>query len=137
MKTVLLIALVFAISYVAPATSGDASRDHDESTDVIALVRFVAVAPPADEPYSSFLDKRIEFFRDVPGLKRKYYTDGAEPGLSIGVYHWDSRAHAMNYYDEAWHADMKARMASYSLEIVDVEVIQDNESGIVTKFQTP
>lgn len=106
----------------------------DDSTDVIALVRFVVAAPPPDEPYEDFLNRRIEFFRDVPGLKRKYYTDGGEPGLSIGVYHWDSRDHALDYYDGAWHADMEARMESYSLEIVDVEIIQDNEAGVVTRF---
>jgi hypothetical protein len=106
----------------------------DDSTDVIALVRFVVAAAPADGSYDDFLTKRIEFFRDVPGLKRKYYTDGGEPGLSIGVYHWDSRDQALDYYNDAWHADMEARMESYSLEIVDVEIIQDNEADQVTRF---
>ena len=132
-----LIVLCLAIPGIALSADDDAPRYEDENTDVIAIVRFVATAAPADQSYVDFLDKRISFFRNVPGLKRKYYTDGGEPGLSIGVYHWDSRAHAMDYYDEDWHADMKARMASYSLDIIDVEVIQDNETGVVTKFRFP
>lgn len=137
MKMTSFIALSVAIACGTVLAISHAGLHQNDSTDVIALVRFVVAARSTDEPYANFLDRRIAFFRNVPGLKRKYYTEGGKPGLSIGVYHWDSRTQALDYYDETWHADMKERMVLYSLEIVDVEVIQDNEAGAVTKFQLP
>jgi ABC-type glycerol-3-phosphate transport system substrate-binding protein len=134
MKTCPRISLAAMIVCVASMSAAFADQAEQNDTDVIALVRFVITASSTQEQYQDFLDKRIEFFRRMPGLKRKYYTEGETPGLSIGVYHWDSRAAAMNYYDEAWHADMKKRTESYSLEIVDIEVIRDVETGEVTRF---
>lgn len=126
--------LASTIVFLASTADIHAERDPNDSTDVIALVRFVIAPQSGPADYKGFLDKRIEFFKNMPGLKRKYYTDGDAPGLSVGVYHWDSRAEAMHYYDEAWHADMKARTESYSLEILDIEVVQDVETGAVTRF---
>ena len=40
----------------------------------------------------------------------------------------------MDYDGDAWHADVKVRMESYSLEILEIEVVQDVESGTVIRF---
>jgi hypothetical protein len=134
MKTTLIFSLTTLIISVVLYSGAPAEQRYGDGTDVIALVRFLILSQDSPEENRKFLDKRIEFFKRVPGLKRKYYTDGNTPGLSVGVYHWDSRAQAMNYYDAAWHADMKQRTESYSLEILDIEVVQDVETGEVTRF---
>ncbi|MDA0824628.1 MAG: YdhR family protein [Proteobacteria bacterium] len=67
-------------------------------------------------------------YEGLAGLTRKYYVQTEDGKHAGGIYLWETRAHAENWYNEDWIAYMtKAWGQPPLLEYLDCPIVVDNE----------
>ena len=97
---------------------------------ILSLVTWPA---PAEAPRDAdaLLAASIPRYRDVPGLRRKWFVgDGEAVG---GLYEWEDRRSAERWFDEAWRETMRARYgAEPRVRHFEVAALVDNLAGEVT-----
>ncbi len=77
-----------------------------------------------------------EIFKDVPGLRRKYFLNHETGGG--GIYEFASRAEAEAWFHDGWADWMEGRFGERpTLTIYDNPVVLDNEAGEVRVDGTP
>ena len=96
----------------------------------LTIVRFTPLKEVSPEEYGAFLRKIMPGYQGAAGLKRKYFI-GTDTG-GMGVYEWESRQHAEDFYNEDWKTQMSAMAGdSVSLEYTRINAILDNVAGEV------
>lgn len=71
-----------------------------------------------------------EIYKDVKGLRRKYYLNGEAGGG--GIYEFATREEAEAWFHDGWADWMEGRFGVRpTLEIYDNNVVLDNEAGEV------
>lgn len=94
----------------------------------LTVVRFPARADLDPARLRRLLEDTVPRYREVPGLRRKYFIGG--PTASGGVYEWQSRDAAAAFHDETWRARMQSLYgASPEVEFFDVHALVDNAAG--------
>lgn len=87
------------------------------------LVQFVRFKTAMDEKdFLAAAEARGPAFRDVPGLKQKYFVKLDAPGSFGGVYHWETRA-AM----EAYRASPLAASVGQAYEVIGETEVESAE----------
>lgn len=69
----------------------------------------VDIATPAgisDDKIRTVMAQQATQYAQVPGLIRKYFT--IRPGHFGGIYYWSSKAAAEAWFNDSWHARVKA-----------------------------
>jgi len=98
---------------------------------IIALVQIPMENAKADA--DALTERYVEstkIFREVKGLRRKYYLTGDEGGG--GVYEFDTRENAEAWFNDGWADWMEGRFGVRpTLTIFDNPVVLDNEAGEV------
>lgn len=96
---------------------------------IIALVQ-IPMGPSDPEALKARYVESTKIFRDVKGLRRKYYLRSEDGGG--GVYEFDSRENAEAWFNEGWADWMEGRFGVRpTLTIFDNPVVLDNEAGEV------
>ncbi len=76
----------------------------------------------------------LERWTGFPGLVSKTYTL-AEDGTAVGIYLWESRAHAEAGHDAAWLQRAEAHWGNRpEISYHDALMTLDNRSGDVTEY---
>jgi accessory colonization factor AcfC len=98
---------------------------------IIAIVRIPQSGPkPARDAIVERSIASTEIYRDVRGLRRKYYLNGETSGG--GVYEFDSREAAEAWFHDGWADWMEGRFGVRpTVELFDNPVVLDNEKGEV------
>ena len=98
---------------------------------IIALVQI-----PTDGPKRArdlVVEQSLEstkIYRDVKGLRRKYYLNGDQAGG--GIYEFATREEAETWFHEGWADWMEGRFGVWpTLTLFDNHVVLDNEKGEV------
>ena len=99
----------------------------------IAVVRFKPKASPTPEQYRAGLEAVMPTYENAAGLNRKYFAANENGGA--GIYEWQSREQAEDFYDDAWRAGMSGMADNLTVELLQVNALLDNEAGTVD-FQT-
>lgn len=72
----------------------------------------------------------IDLYESLPGLDYKIFTIEPESGEFGGVYHWDTRAAAEAWFDEAWFERVRSeRGAEPNVRFFAAPLTIDNVSG--------
>jgi len=103
---------------------------------IIAIVRIPLPGPkrPHDLVTAQSLEA-TKIFRDVPGLRRKYFLN-AEAGGG-GVYEFDSHEAAQAWFHDGWADWMEGRFGVRpTLELFDCPVMLDNDRPPETSVLT-
>lgn len=96
---------------------------------IIALVQIPMEITDAEALAARYMDS-TKIFREVKGLRRKYYLSHAQGGG--GVYEFDTRENAMEWFNDGWADWMEGRFGVRpTLTIFDNPVVLDNEAGEV------
>ncbi len=96
----------------------------------VSLVRFTPLEKMSPEEYAAFLRKVMPAYQGAAGLKRKYFL-AAETG-GMGIYEWESRQRAEDFYNEGWQAQMKAMAGdSVTVEYTRINAVLNNIVGEV------
>jgi hypothetical protein len=74
---------------------------------VVVIVTHPAPAL-ADHDLRALLESTVPAYREVPGLRRKYFIGNGE--TAGGVYEWEDRAAAERWFDESWRKRMRERL---------------------------
>lgn len=98
---------------------------------ILALVTFPAPATPLSAAEQrSLLEATSPAYRQVPGLRRKYFI--ASKDSVGGAYEWASRADADAFYNESWQARMQSRYGQRpEVRYFDAPCVVDNERGVI------
>ena len=101
---------------------------------ITVLVQF-DLAEPIDLPDASRLFAgTAEKYRAVPGLVRKYYIRAEDGRRAGGVYLWENRAAAEDFYNGEWRAMVTERYGGPpTLVYFDSPVIVDNLAGTISR----
>jgi hypothetical protein len=79
---------------------------------------------------------RTESFTNVPGLVRKQFIYAQEDDWAGGVYLWETRADAENFYGGVWLEGIRQR---YGMDPIiryfETAAITDNSIGIVWRAE--
>jgi len=98
---------------------------------IIALVQIAMENAKADA--DALTERYVEstkIFREVKGLRRKYYLIGDNGGG--GVYEFDTRENAESWFNDGWADWMEGRFGVRpTLTLFDNPVVLDNEAGEV------
>jgi hypothetical protein len=78
---------------------------------ITAVVRFSLPKDTSRDEARAMFEKSAPNYRGVPGLVRKYYLYGEE-GVGGGVYLWNSRDAAEQFYSDAWKNAVAQRVGS-------------------------
>lgn len=96
----------------------------------MTIVRFKPEASLSRDEYRAFLEKIMPGYINAAGLKRKYFLAGSND--SLGIYEWETKEDAENFYNDNWAAQMKAVAGdSVTLEYTHINAVLDNLSGNV------
>ncbi len=76
----------------------------------IAVVTFPAQTRLDDASLRKLLEEAGPEYVDIPGLRRKYFLSG--DGVAGGVYEWDSRARAEEFYNDEWYKAAQKRFGA-------------------------
>lgn len=90
------------------------------------LVTIVTFATPAsgDSP-RGVIEASAPGYQSVAGLRRKYFIGNAE--IAGGVYEWQDRASAEQFFDEAWRTRMLTNYGSIpQVQYFDAPCLVDN-----------
>ena len=100
-------------------------------TMIIALVQIPMENAPANaDALTERYTESTKIFREVKGLRRKYYLIGKLGGG--GVYEFDTRENAEAWFNDGWADWMESRFGVRpTLTIFDNPVVLDNEAGEV------
>lgn len=99
--TLALSALIAATPIAAPA--------QDKPTAPARVAVVVDIATPvgiSDDKIRAVMAQQTAQYAQVPGLVRKYFT--IRPGHFGGIYYWSSKAAAEAWFNDTWHARVKA-----------------------------
>jgi len=98
---------------------------------IIALVQIPLPGPKRD--HALVAEQSVEatrIFKDVKGLRRKYFLNSEAGGG--GIYEFDSRANAEAWFNDGWADWMEGRFGVRpTLTLFDNPVVLDNEAGEV------
>ena len=95
---------------------------------IIASVRFPLRPGTTDGDISKMFEASAPKYQKVPGLLIKHYVFGSSRGG--GIYHWQSRALAEQFYTREWQAGIAKRYGgSPEIEWLDNPVTVDNVDG--------
>ena len=97
--TIAIIAASVSSVSAQPIASEDSAR---ESRTVVVIVTYSFPAPVSLAEVRRAAAKGAQRYRDLAGLRTKYYwlsQDGMRAG---GIYVWDSRARAEAFYTPEW-----------------------------------
>lgn len=98
---------------------------------IIALVQIPLSGPKRD--HQLVTDQSVEatkIFRDVKGLRRKYFLNSELGGG--GVYEFDTLENAQAWFNDGWADWMEGRFGVRpTLTLFDNPVVLDNEAGEV------
>lgn len=94
---------------------------------IIALVTFPPPARPAADP-RALLEATAPAYREVPGLRRKYFVGNAN--TVGGIYEWCDRRSAERFYDNEWKQRITERYGVVpEIQIFDAPCLVDNVVG--------
>ena len=98
---------------------------------IIAIVRISVPGPKRDQDLVTAQSlEATKIFKDVPGLRRKYFLNSEMGGG--GVYEFASRAEAEAWFHDGWADWMEGRFGVRpTLELWDCPVMLDNEANEV------
>ena len=104
---------------------------------IIAFVHIPLLCPKRDiEEVTRQSVEATPFFKDIPGLRRKYFLNSDTGGG--GIYEFETLDAAQAFFDENWSDWMLSRFGVRpSLTIFENPVILDNEQGEVRINGTP
>ena len=98
---------------------------------ITAIVKFKLPEGTTLHEASAKFEASAPSYSGVPGLVRKYYLFN-EDGTAGGVYLWESREAAEQFYNESWRGMIAERCgAPPRIEYFESPVIVDNEIGSV------
>lgn len=78
--------------------------------------------------------KTADIYLGVPGLVRKYFGHSEDCCSVVGIYLWESKAHADAFYSPEWIAGVKSRWGSLpaKAEWVVPQVVESAEGRVIT-----
>jgi hypothetical protein len=78
--------------------------------------------------------KTADIYIGVPGLIRKYFGHSDDLRSVVGIYLWESKAHADAFYSPEWIAGVKSRWGSLpaKAEWVVPQVVESAERRVLT-----
>jgi hypothetical protein len=94
------------------------------------VVVIVTHRAPKLEPGAlrALLEATAPSYREVPGLRRKYFIGNGE--TAGGVYEWEDRRSAERWFDEAWRARMRDRYGiDPQVDFYEAPALVDNVTG--------
>lgn len=98
---------------------------------ITAIVRFKLPPGTTLKDAGAKFQASAPSYSGVPGLVRKYYLF-SEDGTAGGVYLWEGREVAEQFYNEAWRNMIAERYgAPPNIEFFESPVIVDNDIGSV------
>ena len=104
---------------------------------IIAFVQIPLEGPK--RPHDAVIAQSVEstkIFRDVKGLRRKYYLNSEAGGG--GIYEFETREDAEAWFHDGWADWMEGRFGVRPvLTLFDNPVVLDNERGEVRVDGTP
>lgn len=110
---------------------GRAIMDREQSLEgkymvvVIVTHRAPKLAPGA---LRALLEATAPSYREVPGLRRKYFIGNGE--TAGGVYEWMDRLSAERWFDTAWRARMRDRYGiDPQVDFYEAPALVDNVTG--------
>jgi heme-degrading monooxygenase HmoA len=101
----------FEVSHVLDNTPGGTPAAPDSH----GVGTVVSVPAPAQVPHERVIEQMgqsIAPYRAVPGLMRKYFTYQSSDHSFGGIYLWRDLASARDWFNDAWHARVKAQYAA-------------------------
>jgi len=98
---------------------------------IIAFVQIPLPCPKRDHDLVTAQSvEATRLFKDVPGLRRKYFLNSDAGGG--GIYEFDSRENAEAWFNDGWADWMEGRFGVRpTLTLFDNPVVLDNEVGEV------
>ncbi|RVU36006.1 hypothetical protein EOI86_12225 [Hwanghaeella grinnelliae] len=99
---------------------------------IIAVVQIPLEGPkrPRDDVVAISLKSADEIFRNVKGLRQKFYLNGDQGGG--GIYFFETREDAEAWFHDGWADWMESRFgARPTLALYDNHVVLDNGAGEV------
>ena len=130
----------------APTESCDAMRtprdpDRSQGVSTIVLCDLGCVIWDYEVPKGQSADaiaelfvKTADIYIGVPGLIRKYFGHSDDLRSVVGIYLWESKAHADAFYSPEWIAGVKSRWGSLpaKAEWVVPQVVESAERRVIT-----
>ncbi len=94
------------------------------SMPVVVVVTFPVSSSMPEGALRKLLEETGPRYTNVPGLRRKYFLSGESSGG--GVYEWESRAVAKQFYDQQWFDRMREQTgAEPEVKFFDSPAIAD------------
>ena len=86
------------------------------------------------EQINDLFAKTAHIYIGVPGLVRKYFGHSDDLRSVVGIYLWESKAHADAFYSPEWTAGVKSRWGSMpaKAEWVVPQVVESAERRVIT-----
>jgi len=86
------------------------------------------------EAIAELFAKTADIYIGVPGLVRKYFGHSDDLRQVVGIYLWESKAHADAFYSPEWIAGVKSRWGSLpaKAEWVVPQVVESEERRVIT-----
>ncbi len=94
--------LIAALSTGVPAAAQTAPAPEP----VVVIVDIATPPGISDAAIRAGMAKSVPQYRALTGLIRKYFT--IRPGHFGGIYYWSSKAAAEAWFNDTWHARVKA-----------------------------
>src|SRR5688500_10712049 len=92
--------------------------------------------PPSSsaEQITALFAKTAHLYLGVPGLVRKYFGHSEDRLSVVGIYLWESKAHADAFYSPEWVAGVTSRWGSMpdKTEWLVPQVVETAEGRVVT-----
>ena len=92
--------------------------------------------PPGQtaEQIAALFAKTAHIYLGVPGLVRKYFGHSDDCRSVVGIYLWESEAHADAFYSPEWIEGVKSRWGSMPAKAVwhVPQVVESAEGRVVT-----
>jgi hypothetical protein len=103
-------------------------------------VTWTYAMPPGQsaEQITELFAKVAHIYVGVPGLVRKYFGFSEDRLSVVGIYLWESKAHADAFYSPEWVAGVKSRWGSMpaKTEWIVPQVVESVEGRVVTDAGT-
>lgn len=97
---------------------------------ITAVVQFKLPQPISEETAREKFSGTAPKYQEVPGLIRKYYLLSEDGSTAGGVYLWESRERAEQFYTDDWKRFIEdAYGAEPSIQYFLSPVVVDNPSG--------
>jgi len=100
---------------------------------IVAVVNFRLSAPKTLEEMKGVFQSTAPKYLNLPGLLRKNYfvsEDGLRAG---GIYVWESKARAEQFYTPEWKSFVAGKYgAQPEIQYLDAPVMVDNAAGRIT-----